>query len=68
MENHTNFLFLTHYHRLYVSFSNDLSRFTWIFPLKSKGDVVPISKQFIYQVKNLYDKRIKIVICDEGWV
>ena len=50
----------------YISFVDDFSQYTWIFPVKFKSDTIIIFKQFKQQVENLLDRKIKEVRCDEG--
>ncbi|GJR89690.1 putative ribonuclease H-like domain-containing protein, partial [Tanacetum coccineum] len=42
------------------------SRFTWVFFLASKDETSGILKSFITKIENLVDKKVKIIICDNG--
>ncbi|GJU01705.1 putative ribonuclease H-like domain-containing protein [Tanacetum coccineum] len=46
--------------------TDDYSRFTWVFFLASKDETSGILKSFITQIKNLVDKKVKIIKCDNG--
>ncbi|GJW60334.1 putative ribonuclease H-like domain-containing protein [Tanacetum coccineum] len=51
-------------YRLVVT--DDYSRFTWVFFLASKDETSSILKSFITQIENLVDKKVKIIIYDNG--
>ncbi|GJY47068.1 retrovirus-related pol polyprotein from transposon TNT 1-94 [Tanacetum coccineum] len=42
----------------------DYSRFTWVFFLASKDETSGILKNFITEIENLVDKKVKIIRCD----
>ncbi|GKB83941.1 putative ribonuclease H-like domain-containing protein [Tanacetum coccineum] len=46
--------------------TDDYSRFTWVFFLASKDETSGILKSFITEIENLVDKKVKIIICDNG--
>ncbi|GJR22660.1 putative ribonuclease H-like domain-containing protein [Tanacetum coccineum] len=46
--------------------TDDYSRFTWVFFLASKDETSGILKSFITEIKNLVDKKVKIIRCDNG--
>ncbi|GKC81459.1 putative ribonuclease H-like domain-containing protein, partial [Tanacetum coccineum] len=46
--------------------TDDYSRFTWVFFLATKDETSGILKSFITEVENLVDKKVKIIICDNG--
>ncbi|GJV45422.1 putative ribonuclease H-like domain-containing protein [Tanacetum coccineum] len=46
--------------------TDDYSRFTWVFFLASKDDTSGILKNFITEIENLVDKKVKIIRCDNG--
>ncbi|GJZ09205.1 putative ribonuclease H-like domain-containing protein [Tanacetum coccineum] len=46
--------------------TDDYSRFTWVFFLASKDETSGIFKSFITEIKNLVDKKVKIIRCDNG--
>ncbi|GJS19394.1 putative ribonuclease H-like domain-containing protein [Tanacetum coccineum] len=41
-------------------------RFTWVFFLASKDETSDILKNFITEIENLVDKKVKIIRCDNG--
>ncbi|GJR45405.1 putative ribonuclease H-like domain-containing protein [Tanacetum coccineum] len=45
---------------------DDYSRFTWIFFLTIKDETSEILKNFIKEIENLVDKKVKIIRCDNG--
>lgn len=53
-------------YRYYVSFIDDLSRYTWIFPLAQKSDVSSVIKRFKPFVENLLSSKLKIFRSDGG--
>jgi transposase InsO family protein len=50
----------------YVSFIDDFSRNTWIYFLRNKSEVFDRFKDFKYLVENQTEKRIKILMIDNG--
>ncbi|GKE39818.1 putative ribonuclease H-like domain-containing protein, partial [Tanacetum coccineum] len=46
--------------------TDDYSRFTWLFFLTTKDEISEILKNFIKEIKNLVDKKVKIIRCDNG--
>nr|GFA38485.1 putative ribonuclease H-like domain-containing protein [Tanacetum cinerariifolium] len=46
--------------------TDDFSRFTWTFFLRSKDDTSDILKKFITEIENLKDYKVKIIRCDNG--
>ncbi|GJR64024.1 putative ribonuclease H-like domain-containing protein [Tanacetum coccineum] len=44
--------------------TDDYSRFTWVFFLASKDETSGILKNFIIDIENLVDKKVKIIRCD----
>jgi histone deacetylase 1/2 len=52
--------------KYYVHFIDDFSRFTWIFPLKQKSETIHAFTQFKNMVENQFNKKIKVIQCDEG--
>jgi gag-polypeptide of LTR copia-type/GAG-pre-integrase domain len=53
-------------YKYYVIFVDDFSRFTWIYFLKNKSDVVQAFTIFKAQVENLLNTTIKILRTDGG--
>ncbi|GKE54179.1 ribonuclease H-like domain-containing protein [Tanacetum coccineum] len=41
-------------------------RFTWVFFLATKDETSEILKNFIIQIENLVDQKVKIIRCDNG--
>ena len=52
--------------RYYVSFIDEYTRFTWIFPLKTKDETVPVFKIFKTQVEKQFERPIKCLQSDWG--
>ncbi len=52
--------------RYYVHFIDEFSRFSWIYFLRTKDEVVHVFSTFKAQVENLFDKKIKILQSDGG--
>ncbi|GJR08285.1 putative ribonuclease H-like domain-containing protein [Tanacetum coccineum] len=46
--------------------TDDYSRFTWVFFLASKDETSGILKNFITEIENLVDKKVKIIRFDNG--
>ncbi|GJU81822.1 hypothetical protein Tco_1284187 [Tanacetum coccineum] len=46
--------------------TDDFSRFTWTFFLKSKDETFGILRNFITEIENLKDLKVKIIRCDNG--
>nr|GEZ90442.1 putative ribonuclease H-like domain-containing protein [Tanacetum cinerariifolium] len=46
--------------------TDDFSRFTWTFFLRSKDETSDILKKFITEIENLKDLKVKIIRCDNG--
>nr|GEW20240.1 putative ribonuclease H-like domain-containing protein [Tanacetum cinerariifolium] len=46
--------------------TNDFSRFTWTFFLKTKDETSGILRNFITGIENLKELRVKIIRCDNG--
>lgn len=52
--------------KYYVSFIDDCTCFTWMYPLKRKSDFYACFKQFERMVENQFVKKIKIFQFDGG--
>ena len=50
----------------FVHFVDDFSRFTWIYPLKKKSDVLDTFINFLHLVENLFSRKIKMLQTDWG--
>ncbi|GJR20613.1 putative ribonuclease H-like domain-containing protein [Tanacetum coccineum] len=46
--------------------TDDYSRFTWVFFLTTKDETREILKNFIKEIENLVDKKVKIIKSDNG--
>ncbi|GJX31142.1 putative ribonuclease H-like domain-containing protein, partial [Tanacetum coccineum] len=46
--------------------TDDYNRFTWVFFLATKDETSEILKNFIKEIENLVDKKVKIIRCDNG--
>ncbi|GKB56112.1 putative ribonuclease H-like domain-containing protein [Tanacetum coccineum] len=46
--------------------TDDYSRFTWVFFLTTKDETSEILKNFIKEIENLVDKKVKIIRCDNA--
>ncbi|GKA53809.1 putative ribonuclease H-like domain-containing protein [Tanacetum coccineum] len=49
-----------------VKYAEMYSIFTWVFFLATKDETSGILKRFITEIENLVDKKVKIIICDNG--
>ena len=50
----------------FLTFIDDYSRKTWIFPMKAKGEVFSRFKEFKAEVENLTERKIKTLRSDNG--
>nr|GEZ15054.1 putative ribonuclease H-like domain-containing protein [Tanacetum cinerariifolium] len=46
--------------------TDDFSRFTWTFLIKTKDETSSILRNFITEIENLKDLKVKIIGCDNG--
>ncbi|GJR00959.1 ribonuclease H-like domain-containing protein [Tanacetum coccineum] len=46
--------------------TDDYSRFTWVFVLTTKDETIEILMNFIKEIENLVDKKVKIIRSDNG--
>nr|GFA01514.1 putative ribonuclease H-like domain-containing protein [Tanacetum cinerariifolium] len=46
--------------------TDDFSRFTWTFFLRTKDETSEILQKFITEIENLKDLKVKIIRCDNG--
>ncbi len=52
--------------RYYVSFIDDLSKFTWFFPLKHKSQVLSTFMHFKSTIETLLNHKLKVIRIDCG--
>ena len=52
--------------RYFVVFIDDYSRYSWIFPMKSRSEILPIYSNFTKMVENQFSKRIKTFRSDNA--
>jgi hypothetical protein len=50
----------------YVTFIDDFSRKTWMYLIKTKDEVFGKFQEFKAEVENLTNKKIKMLISDNG--
>ena len=50
----------------FITFTDDYSRFGYIYPIKERSESLDKFKIFKAEVENQHDKRIKIVRSDRG--
>ncbi|KAF2347481.1 Zinc finger CCHC-type [Trinorchestia longiramus] len=50
----------------FVTFIDDYSRYTWVYIIKNKSDVIGVFTEFKALVENHYDQKIKILRTDYG--
>ena len=51
---------------LFITFTDDCSRFGYIYPMKERAEVLDKFKLFKTEVENQHDRKIKIVRSDRG--
>ena len=52
--------------RYFVIFINDYSRYSWIFPMKSRFEILPIYNNFTKMVETYFSKCIKTFRSDKA--
>ncbi|CAN0840535.1 Retrovirus-related Pol polyprotein from transposon RE1 [Linum grandiflorum] len=52
--------------RYFVLFVDHATRFTWVYFLRQKSDLLPIAREFIQMVSTQFGKQIKIIRSDPG--
>uniref|UniRef100_A0A7N2LKK1 Integrase catalytic domain-containing protein n=1 Tax=Quercus lobata TaxID=97700 RepID=A0A7N2LKK1_QUELO len=52
--------------RYFVVFIDDYSRYSWIFPMKSRSEILPICSNFAKMVETQFSKRIKTFRSDNA--
>ncbi|GJR64762.1 putative ribonuclease H-like domain-containing protein [Tanacetum coccineum] len=50
----------------YMVITDDFSRFSWVFFLRTKDETSGILKDFIRQIENQLNKKVKTIRCDNG--
>lgn len=53
-------------HRYYVIFVDQFSKYTWLYPIKNKSDVLQAFSTFKSTVENFFQTTIKSVYSDDG--
>ncbi|GJY11890.1 retrovirus-related pol polyprotein from transposon TNT 1-94 [Tanacetum coccineum] len=54
-------------HKTYcIVITNDFSRFSWVFFLRTKDETSGILKDFIRQIENQLNQKVKTIRCDNG--
>ncbi|GJQ93698.1 putative ribonuclease H-like domain-containing protein [Tanacetum coccineum] len=54
-------------HKTYcLVITDDFSRFSWVFFLRTKDETSGILKDFIRQIQNLLNQKVKTIRCDNG--
>ena len=53
--------------RYFVIFIDDYSRYSWIFPMKSRSEILPIYSNFAKMVETQFSKRIKTFRSDNAF-
>jgi len=53
-----------HGHKYFLTIIDDYSRYTWIFPLKQKSEVVKVLENFVVIVQTQFETTIKIIRSD----
>ncbi|GKA35763.1 putative ribonuclease H-like domain-containing protein [Tanacetum coccineum] len=54
------------YKKYFLVVTDDYSRFTWVFFLTTKDETSEILQNFIKEIENLVDKKVKIIRSDNG--
>ena len=52
--------------RYFVVFIDNYSRYSWIFPMKSRSEILPIYNNFAKMVETQFSKRIKTFRSDNA--
>ena len=53
--------------RYFVVFIDDYSRYSWIFPMKSRSEILPIYNNFAKMVETQFSKHIKTFRSDNAF-
>jgi len=59
-------LSLIHGHKYFLTIVDDYSRYTWVFPLKQKSEVVKILEDFVVFIQTQFVTAIKVIRSDTG--
>ena len=51
---------------IFFVFIDDYSRYSWIFPMKSRSEILPIYSNFTKMIETQFSKRIKIFRSDNA--
>lgn len=52
--------------RFFVTIVDDHSRFTWLFLIQFKSEVIVVLKDFLTRIQNLFSTSVKILRTDNG--
>jgi len=53
-----------HGHKYFLTIVGDYSRYTWVFPLKQKYEVVKILEDFLVFIQTQFETKIKVIRSD----
>jgi len=53
-----------HGHKYFLTIVDDYSRYTWVFPLKQKSEVVKILEDFVIFIHTQFEITIKVIKSD----
>ena len=53
-----------HGHKYFFTIVDDYSRYTWIFPLKQKYEIVKILEDFVVFIQTQFETEIKVIRSD----
>jgi len=53
-----------HGHKYFLTIVDDYSRYTWVFPLKQKYEVVKILEDFVVFIQTQFETKIKVIRSD----
>jgi len=53
-----------HVHKYFLTIVDDYSRYTWVFPLKQKSEVVKILENFVVFIQTQFETTIKVIRSD----
>jgi len=53
-----------HCHKYFLTIVDDYLRYTWVFPLKQKSEVVKILENFVIFIQTQFETAIKVIRSD----